>query len=112
MGEIAESECVKRGFIGWQLLGGDRLFDAKPLHSRNYVNNSIVANWKTKQLYDDLMDAYADDALNVAVAHIQEQLQIATGDGAGMFFAGEYGDTIKDIFKNYIKTEIKHEVTQ
>lgn len=44
MGEIAESECIKRGFIAWQIIGGNHLLDAKPLHSRNYVNNSIVDN--------------------------------------------------------------------
>jgi hypothetical protein len=28
---IAESECLKRGFVAWQLIKGDRLLTAKPI---------------------------------------------------------------------------------
>lgn len=37
MGQIAASECEKRGYIAWQIIGGSSLLDAKPLHSRNYA---------------------------------------------------------------------------
>jgi len=50
-------------------------------------------------------DTLVDDALNAAVSHIQYALGIKTGDVAAMFFCGQHEDTIKDIFKNYIKTE-------
>ena len=44
MGEIAKAECIKRGYVAWQIIGGNHLLDAKPLHSRNFVNTGIVDN--------------------------------------------------------------------
>ena len=37
MGQIAAFECIKRGYVAWQIIGGNSLLDAKPLHSRNFV---------------------------------------------------------------------------
>jgi hypothetical protein len=60
---------------------------------------------ETNILYNELLEAYAEAALNHAVAYLQEQLQIESGDFAGVFFCGEKGEAIKDILKDYIKAE-------
>ena len=44
MGQIAQSECIKRGYVAWQIVGGNSLRDAKPLHSRNFVHVGKVDN--------------------------------------------------------------------
>jgi hypothetical protein len=59
-----------------------------------------------KQLYDFLLDAYVEEALNLAVAHLQAQLGIADGDIAGVYFCGENEDKIKGILKGYVNTEL------
>jgi hypothetical protein len=48
----------------------------------------------------------AEEALNVAIEHIQEQLGIDTGDVAGMFFCGSEGDSILKTLKRYIQQEL------
>ena len=48
----------------------------------------------------------ADEALNKACLHIQESLDIETGDLAGMFFSGNEGERIKNILHNYITEEL------
>jgi hypothetical protein len=63
----------------------------------------------TNTLYNELLEAYAEAALDHAVAYLQQQLEIKTGDFAGAFFCGENGDKIKAIFKDYINAE--NEVT-
>jgi hypothetical protein len=59
----------------------------------------------TNTLYNELLEAYAEDALNHAVAYLQQQLEIKTGDFAGAFFCGEKGEAIKAILKEYINAE-------
>jgi hypothetical protein len=49
----------------------------------------------------------AESALDVACAFIQEQLNIPTGDVAGIYFSGKPKDIIESIFKEYIRTEIQ-----
>lgn len=36
---IAERECKARGFIAWQVMRGESLLTAKPLHSPVYINS-------------------------------------------------------------------------
>ena len=48
----------------------------------------------------------AISALDVACAFIQEQMNIKTGDVAGIYFTGNKQDIIESIFKEYIRTEI------
>ena len=49
----------------------------------------------------------AESALDVACYFIQEQLNVKTGDLAGLFFSGKPKEMIESIFKHYIKTEIQ-----
>jgi len=48
----------------------------------------------------------ASSALDVACAFIQEQLNVQTGDLAGLFFSGNRQEVIESIFQAYIKSEI------
>jgi hypothetical protein len=47
----------------------------------------------------------AMEALDVAVAHIQDKLGQEYGDTAGIFFTGRNQDVIIEIFKDYIEQE-------
>jgi hypothetical protein len=49
----------------------------------------------------------AGSALNVACAFIQEQLNVQTGDLAGLFFSGNRKEIIESIFEAYIRSEIE-----
>jgi hypothetical protein len=49
--------------------------------------------------------ALAEEAMNVAIKHIQDKLGVKSGDLAGQFFADEDGDTMLTILYHYIKTE-------
>ena len=49
----------------------------------------------------------AGSTLDVACAFIQEQLNVQTGDLAGLFFSGNRKEIIESILKDYIKTEIQ-----
>lgn len=49
----------------------------------------------------------AISALDIACAFIQEQLNVSTGDLAGIFFSGNRKEIIESIFKDYIRTEIQ-----
>jgi len=51
------------------------------------------------------MDNLANDALNVAVRYIQDELKIKTGDFAGFFFSE--GD-VQQILSEYIRGEISN----
>lgn len=44
MGKIAAAECEKRGYIAWQIIAGESLLSAKPLHSPNYINTGKIDN--------------------------------------------------------------------
>jgi hypothetical protein len=48
----------------------------------------------------------AAEALNVAVAHIQDRLGVETGDFAGLYFSGNREGAMEAIFKQYIEQEI------
>jgi hypothetical protein len=48
----------------------------------------------------------AGSALDVACAFIQEQLNVQTGDLAGLFFSGNRKEIIESIFEAYIRSEI------
>ena len=48
----------------------------------------------------------ADDALNLAIAHIQNRIGQQYGDNAGMFFCGEW-DALVSKFTDYIDYEFE-----
>ena len=48
----------------------------------------------------------AESALDVACYFIQEQLNVQTGDLAGLFFSGNRKEIIESIFEAYIRSEI------
>lgn len=48
----------------------------------------------------------AVSALDIACAFIQEQMNIKTGDLAGLYFSGNRKEIIESIFKDYIRQEI------
>jgi hypothetical protein len=47
----------------------------------------------------------AEDALNVALKFIQDQMGISEGDIAGVYFCGELSDQVQKIFADYINYE-------
>jgi hypothetical protein len=61
----------------------------------------------TNTLFNTLLDAYTNDAINVAIANIQSQLGINTGDIASHYFDDETMLTLQSIFKDYIQIELK-----
>ena len=48
----------------------------------------------------------AESALDIACAFIQEQLDVKTGDLAGLYFSGTPKEMIEQLFKSYIRAEI------
>ena len=62
---------------------------------------------KMKSYTNQEINDLAESALDVACAFIQEQMNIETGDVAGIFFSGDNQKIIESILKNYIKTEIQ-----
>lgn len=48
----------------------------------------------------------AESALDVACSFIQEQLNIQTGDLAGLFFSGKSKEMILEVLQDYISQEI------
>jgi hypothetical protein len=49
----------------------------------------------------------AESALDVACSFVQEQLNVQTGDLAGLFFSGKAKEMILDVLKDYISQEIQ-----
>lgn len=70
------------------------------------LNESIEINESDDRLVQDI----AEEALNVAIRHIQDDLGVTTGDLAGMFFSGDSFDTIKNVFVEYIQAELEDRV--
>jgi hypothetical protein len=64
----------------------------------------------TDALFATLMDGYAEEALNRAVAYMQEQFGVTNGDYASHFFDHETAEGIKTIFKDYIEGELDQQV--
>lgn len=48
----------------------------------------------------------AESALDVACSFIQEQLNVTTGDLAGLFFSGKPKEIILEVLQDYISQEI------
>lgn len=48
----------------------------------------------------------AESALDVACLFIQEQLNVPTGDFAGLFFSGKPKEIILEVLQDYISQEI------
>ena len=57
----------------------------------------------TNQEINDL----AESTLDVACYFIQEQLNVQTGDLAGLFFSGNRKEIVESILKAYIRSEIE-----
>jgi hypothetical protein len=53
-----------------------------------------------------LKDYIAEEALNIAIAYLQEQFGVTNGDYAAHFFDDETAEKIKTIFKDYIEGEL------
>lgn len=54
------------------------------------------------------IDDIVDGALTVAIAHIQNQLDVETGDFAAMYFTGTVDwKTMMDILRRYVHAEIR-----
>lgn len=56
----------------------------------------------TSEQIDDLVF----EALNAAVRHIQDNIGVTTGDRAGLFFTGQYGDEITKRLRQYTVYEL------
>jgi hypothetical protein len=61
---------------------------------------------KMKPYSQNEINDLAGSALDVACAFIQEQLNVQTGDLAGLFFSGNRKEIIESIFEAYIRSEI------
>jgi hypothetical protein len=59
-------------------------------------------------MHQDQIHAIAENALNAAALSIQNELDVKTGDIAGIFFAGKNEDIILSILRSYIYTEINY----
>jgi hypothetical protein len=49
----------------------------------------------------------ADQALNEACRYIQDVIGVETGDLAGMYFSGAYGEAIEAVLRGYIISELQ-----
>jgi hypothetical protein len=49
----------------------------------------------------------AESALDVACSFVQEQLNVQTGDLAGLFFSGKDKEMILEVLQDYISQEIQ-----
>jgi hypothetical protein len=49
----------------------------------------------------------ADQALNEACRYIQDVIGVETGDLAGMYFSGTYGEAIEAVLRGYIISELQ-----
>lgn len=54
------------------------------------------------------LEALADEALDVAVAHIQAVLGQADGGFAALWFSGQREAIVKAILADYARAEIEH----
>jgi hypothetical protein len=54
----------------------------------------------------------ADIAANVAIAEIQDSLQVRTGDFAGIYFSGDKWAILTTILSGYIRAEISEGAAQ
>jgi hypothetical protein len=54
----------------------------------------------------------ADEAANLAIKHIQDFLNVQSGDFAGRFFSGQRYDMMVRILSQYIKEELKQPSNQ
>jgi hypothetical protein len=54
----------------------------------------------------------ADEAVNLAIKHIQDFLSVEHGDFAGRFFSGQKYDMMVRILSQYIKEELKQPLNQ
>jgi hypothetical protein len=59
-----------------------------------------------KQYTQNEINDLAVSALDIACAFIQEQMNIKTGDLAGLYFSGNRKEIIESIFQDYIRQEI------
>lgn len=64
----------------------------------------------TNKLYNVLLDSYADTAIQTAIANIQKQLCINTGDFASHYFDDDKMLTLQNIFKDYIEAELQFNI--
>ena len=59
-----------------------------------------------KQYTQNEINDLAGSTLDIACAFIQEQMNIKTGDLAGLYFSGNRKEMIESIFRDYIRQEI------
>jgi len=64
----------------------------------------------TNTLYNILLESYADTAIDTAIANIQTQLNINTGDFASHYFDGDKMLALQSIFKDYIEAELQFNI--
>ena len=69
----------------------------------NSIGDDASANTGISSTNNEI-DSLAEDAVNVAVKHIQDKLGIKAGDFAGIFFS--YDDYVLKVFKEYIRGEM------
>jgi hypothetical protein len=54
------------------------------------------------------IEQLADDAVNMAISHIQKSIGVETGDFASRFFSGPRYDMMLKILSLYIKQELRN----
>jgi hypothetical protein len=59
-----------------------------------------------KQYTQNEINDLAVSALDIACAFIQEQMNIKTGDLAGLYFSGNRKEIMESIFQDYIRQEV------
>lgn len=55
---------------------------------------------------DTILEDAVDAAINAAALSVQTELGVKTGDTAGMFFAGENHNELRELLKRYIELEM------
>lgn len=62
---------------------------------------------KTDLLYNELLDAHCNDAINIVFGHLQKQLGVKSGDYCAHWLNDDREATLKEIFKQYINDELE-----
>lgn len=68
----------------------------------------LTENEANRNLSRNQIEALAEDAVNVAIAHIQKSLGVETGDFAARYFSGPRYDMLVKFLSRYIKEELRN----
>lgn len=94
----------------WNFCNPWEVLEQNPDLSDLYIHGGLKQPKEsdTDLLYNELLDANCDDAINLAFGHIQKQLGVTSGDYCSHWLTDEREAILKAIFKQYINDELQY----